>query len=240
MLNTITKIIGLGILIGLNKLNTCANRIDVFYEGGPTLVAEGIDGVELPAELSDPSHDLWDEYDPYVKFVGIRLNLPQELIQDCENEYWKIYDEVLIQELEEIVSTEEKFHGWCDKQEIIDHSDYFLRRKYAYILKKVNANNYFISGIFCKRVKLNNMLYNIRRRNYLCCSCIDPNNPRENYLTYFKELLPTTMVDNKLYSFPTITNTYTSAQRLYIRQDWLDIVGKKAPTTMEEFISYLQ
>ncbi len=58
---------------------------------------------------------------------------------------------------------------------------------------------------------------------------------QENYLEYFKELLPTTMKDNKLYSFPTITNTYTSAQRLYVRQDWLDIVGMKAPTTMEEF-----
>ena len=60
---------------------------------------------------------------------------------------------------------------------------------------------------------------------------------QENYLTYFKELLPTTMVDGKLYSFPTITNTYTSAQRLYVRQDWLDIVGMKAPTTMEEFVA---
>ena len=60
-------------------------------------MAEGIDGVELPAELSDPSHDLWDEYDPYVKFVGIRLNLPQELIADCEDKYWKIHDDALIQ-----------------------------------------------------------------------------------------------------------------------------------------------
>ena len=60
---------------------------------------------------------------------------------------------------------------------------------------------------------------------------------QENYLTYFKELLPTTMVDSKLYSFPTITNTYTSAQRLYVRQDWLDIVGMKAPTTIDEFVA---
>ena len=60
---------------------------------------------------------------------------------------------------------------------------------------------------------------------------------QENYLEYFKELLPTTMVDSKLYSFPTITNTYTSAQRLYVRQDWLDIVGMDAPTTMEEFVA---
>lgn len=59
---------------------------------------------------------------------------------------------------------------------------------------------------------------------------------QENYLTYFKELLPTVMQDGKLYSFPAITNTYQSAQRLYIRQDWLDIVGMKAPTTMEEFV----
>lgn len=60
---------------------------------------------------------------------------------------------------------------------------------------------------------------------------------QDNYLNYFKELLPTVMVDDKLYSFPTITNTYTSAQRLYVRQDWLDIVGMDMPTTMDEFVA---
>ena len=59
---------------------------------------------------------------------------------------------------------------------------------------------------------------------------------QENYLEYFRELLPTTMIDGALYSLPTITNNYTSAQRLYIRQDWLDIVGKEAPTTIEEML----
>ena len=58
----------------------------------------------------------------------------------------------------------------------------------------------------------------------------------DNYLTYFPELLPTCMVDGGLYALPTITNTYQSAQRLYVRQDWLDIVGKEAPTTMDEFL----
>ena len=60
---------------------------------------------------------------------------------------------------------------------------------------------------------------------------------QENYLTYFPELLPTVMKDSNVYAFPTITNTYQSAQRLYIRQDWLDIVGMDAPTTMEEFVA---
>ena len=59
----------------------------------------------------------------------------------------------------------------------------------------------------------------------------------DNYLTYFPELLPTVMVEGGLYAFPTITNNYQSAQRLYVRQDWLDIVGMEAPTTMEEFIA---
>ena len=57
---------------------------------------------------------------------------------------------------------------------------------------------------------------------------------QENYLEHFPELLPTVMREGKIYSLPTITNQYTAAQRLYIRQDWLDIVGMEAPTTMEE------
>ena len=58
---------------------------------------------------------------------------------------------------------------------------------------------------------------------------------QENYLEHFPQLLPTCMEEGKLYSLPTITNTYQTAQRLYIRQDWLDIVGMEAPTTMDEF-----
>ena len=53
--------------------------------------------------------------DPYVKFVGIKLNLPKKLIANCKSEYWKIYDDALIQELEEIVSMEETFHNWSNK-----------------------------------------------------------------------------------------------------------------------------
>ena len=57
---------------------------------------------------------------------------------------------------------------------------------------------------------------------------------QENYLTHFPELLPTCMQESKLYALPNITNQYAAAQRLYIRQDWLDIVGMEAPKTMEE------
>ena len=186
MLSKITKLVCAGAIIGVNGLCAWGNRIDVFYEGGPTLVAEGIDGVELPTELSDPSHDLWDEYDPYVKFVGIRLNLPQELIADCEDKYWKIHDDALIQELEEIVSTEEKFHDWCDKQERITYTDCFLCKLYSFILPTINKKNYFISSDFCKRVKLNGILTGIRRKNIICCSFLDHNGPKEIYLTYLK------------------------------------------------------
>ena len=59
----------------------------------------------------------------------------------------------------------------------------------------------------------------------------------ENYLTYMPELLPTVMKEGGLYALPMITNTYAAAQRLYIRQDWLDIVEMDAPTTVEEMVA---
>ncbi len=59
----------------------------------------------------------------------------------------------------------------------------------------------------------------------------------ENYLTYMPDLLPTVMKEGALYSLPMITNSYAAAQRLYIRKDWLDIVGMDAPTTIEEMIA---
>ena len=59
---------------------------------------------------------------------------------------------------------------------------------------------------------------------------------QSNYLDHFQQLLPACMENSKLYALPTLSNTYESAQRLYIRKDWLDICGiSKLPTTMEEF-----
>lgn len=59
----------------------------------------------------------------------------------------------------------------------------------------------------------------------------------ENYLTYMPELLTACMEDGKLYALPQQSNKYVSAQRLYIRKDWLDIVGMDAPTTIDEMIA---
>lgn len=59
----------------------------------------------------------------------------------------------------------------------------------------------------------------------------------ENYLTYMPELLPTVMQEGHLYALPMLTNKYATAQRLYIRKDWLDIVGMDAPETVEDMIA---
>ena len=194
MLNKITKLICTGVIVGLNGLCALGNRIDVFHEGGPTLVAEGIDGVELPTELSDPNHDLWDKYDPYVKFVGIRLNLPQELIADCEDKYWKIHDDALIQELEEIVSTEENFHNWCDKQENFDEKNsreiQYLLHLYAYTLKKANEKHYLITKDFCKQVDLEEIVYGIHLKGAtLCLYGLAPKTPAGYYIRDLKWII---------------------------------------------------
>lgn len=57
-----------------------------------------------------------------------------------------------------------------------------------------------------------------------------------NYENYMPELIKACMKEGKLYALPQQTNKYASAQRLYIRKDWLDICGVEAPKTVEEMI----
>lgn len=57
------------------------------------------------------------------------------------------------------------------------------------------------------------------------------------YLKHMPELLPNVMIEGELFSFPMASNKYESAQKLYIRKDWLDICGQQAPTTIDELIA---
>lgn len=56
------------------------------------------------------------------------------------------------------------------------------------------------------------------------------------YLEYMPEILPNAMIEGKLYAFPMASNKYESAQKLYIRKDWLDICNAQAPSTIQELI----
>lgn len=59
---------------------------------------------------------------------------------------------------------------------------------------------------------------------------------QDMYLNDYYDGLQTCMVEGSLYSIPNVSNTYESAQRIYIRKDWLEIAGKDVPTTVEELI----
>lgn len=63
-------------------------------------------------------------------------------------------------------------------------------------------------------------------------------NLRENFFLddLYYPGLETCMREGKLYAFPSVNNPNESAQKLYIRKDWLDIVGKEVPSTYEELI----
>lgn len=60
---------------------------------------------------------------------------------------------------------------------------------------------------------------------------------KEVYLETMPELLPNVMEEGKLYALPMASNKYESAQRLYIRKDWLAAVGMSAPRTTAEMIA---
>ena len=185
MLNKITKLVCAGAIIGVNGLCAWGNRIDVKQKDGPIQVIEGIDDIELPEGLSNPNNDdLWDEYDSYVDYIGIKLNFPEEIIQRCEDECWRIRDENKIRELEEIVSTEENFHIWCNKQEA--KYPYGIHRIYAYILKKANEKNYLILWDFCSKMDIGAIIATIYYKGAThCMKGLYPHTPGGKYLKNF-------------------------------------------------------
>ena len=51
------------------------------------------------------------------------------------------------------------------------------------------------------------------------------------------DVIKTVMDNGKIWALPMLTNTNASAQKLYIRKDWLDICGMEAPKTIDEFVA---
>lgn len=62
---------------------------------------------------------------------------------------------------------------------------------------------------------------------------------QSNYLAQClsEEFLNFGMVDGKLMGFPITNNWYNGTQLLWVRQDWLDKVNMKAPTTLDEMVA---
>ena len=83
-----------------------------------------------------------------------------------------------------------------------------------------------------------NTFYNMVE-NEVCADLLDAYNNYEqkHFLSQAAdEMLFTGMVDGKLLGFPIVGNSYNSTQLLWVRQDWLDKVGKQVPTTIDELI----
>ena len=186
MLNKIVKIVGIGTIIGLRGLNAFGSDDYEIWDGQGPMPTEDV-LIEKNSQEDDSEDDgmdlIYEEGSNRVR-LGLRLNLCKQLIEDCEDSYWAIHDEAIIQELNEIVSTEKNFHNWCDQQDDwFNYQDYhmfyscFLEAcKYIYILKKVNEKNYLIPIDFCKRVNIaqklrlavhNDHLYNPNIKRFL-------------------------------------------------------------------------
>ena len=155
MLSKTVKIIGLLVIIEISKFNSYGNQIDVFFENSPTLVAEGLGGIFLPKELTDPKSELWhcNKYGSRFQFIGLRLNFPKAIIQACKDMHWEIKDKTLISKLESVVSSQENFTIWCRKQKNFTEIQGLIHI-YAYILEKINQKNYLIPKDFCRRIDL--------------------------------------------------------------------------------------
>lgn len=90
---------------------------------------------------------------------------------------------------------------------------------------------YTTSGDLFANLRDTNMLADLTNAYYML-----NDNLLENYEKYMNDTVKACMKEGKLYALPQQSNKYASAQRLYIRKDWLDIVGMEAPTTVEEMM----
>lgn len=206
MLNKLIKIIEITAIIGLNGLDVWGSDDYEIWDGtGPMPtenvlikynLSEGIKRVTVFKHTNDPIPELAREEDqtkPSYGRIGLRLNFPEELIQDCEDKHWKIYDENLKQKLEAIVASEKSFHAWCDEQENTEYNMLKTRnlcRICAYTLKIANEKNYLIPGDFCKRVELNLILRTIHEKGAIyCMSGLYNNTPVGKYLKNLESLI---------------------------------------------------
>ena len=106
---------------------------------------------------------------------GIKLNLPEELINDCKDDFWTLKNDTTKAELDNILSSQESFNEWCEAQSPIDNKNPVIVRnalcKYAYFLLYANRENYTLDGSFCKRVNLGNILGSIHLKGATPCGC---------------------------------------------------------------------
>lgn len=120
--------------------------------------------------------------------VGIELNLPRELIDDCEDKFWTLFDDTTKTELDYILGSQESFDEWCKRQKAKDETmsvkTWDVLRKYAYILAQANKKMYIINGEFCKAVELGRVLGSIHLKGAKT-SCTEA----ENYIEALKIIL---------------------------------------------------
>ena len=124
--------------------------------------------------------------------IGIKLNLPQELIEDCQNEYWELKDEGEKATVEAILSSQEAFDAWSENQDEIDNGNPVKLKtslcKYAYILFSANAKEYILNGDFCKKVELGRILGSIHSKGATSCCCCNLTES-ERYIKELKLIL---------------------------------------------------
>ena len=205
MLSKITKLIGLVVIIGVNGLCVWGSDDYEIWDGNGPMPTENVlieynsnGGIEKVIIFKDNPYapELAyeeDETKPSYGRIGLKLNLPEELIKDCKHKYVQLNDETLKQELDIVVSSEESFHAWCDQQKSIK-SDFYQERHFyricAYILPTVSKKNYLIPGDFCKRVDLGTKVRGIHEKGVTyCMSGLYDHTPVGEYLDILEDVI---------------------------------------------------
>ena len=102
---------------------------------------------------------------------GIRLHLPNGLIEACKAAYWKVKDTETIKHIESCMSSEEGCEEWCSENLSGTEYQHTKRCEFAYALLLANENGYILDGRFCKKSNLDRVLTCISMRGAIRCQC---------------------------------------------------------------------
>ena len=98
-----------------------------------------------------------NEYESEWPPAGLRLHLPEQLMERCQDHFWRISDEGVKRTIEGMLF----FPNACT-----DPASRHKQREFAYAVLFVNKENLMLPFDFCKEVELDSVLGTIKRGGF--------------------------------------------------------------------------
>ncbi len=120
--------------------------------------------------------------------IGIKLNLPKELINICKNEYWQLTEKTKMQYINECMLTPQGCTKWCNENNLGTQYNHLKRCEFAYALLLANEKGYVINKDFCKKTALDKIFACLSMCGAVHCLCLN-HTVEEQYISCLENII---------------------------------------------------